>query len=104
MNKLDSSQRDALATLVPEWRHESVRDAIMREFIFADFTQAFAFMTQVALVAEKRDHHPEWSNVYNKVSVTLTTHDAGGLTEKDIHLAQYMDAAFSRFVPSLPIR
>jgi 4a-hydroxytetrahydrobiopterin dehydratase len=96
-NRLDSSQRDALPVLVSEWRHDAERDAISRDFAFADFTQAFAFMTQVALVAEKRDHHPEWSNVYNKVSVTLTTHDANGLTEKDIHLAQYMDAIYARF-------
>ncbi len=97
MDKLDNAQRDALPTLVPGWRHEQVRDAISREFVFADFTQAFAFMTQVALVAEKRDHHPEWSNVYNNVSVTLTTHDAGGLTEKDIYLAQAMNSAYARF-------
>ena len=97
MNKLDNTQRESLPVLVPEWRHERLRDAISREFVFADFTQAFAFMTQVALVAEKRDHHPEWSNVYNTVSVTLTTHDAGGLTEKDIYLAQTMNAAYERF-------
>jgi len=97
MNKLDSARRQSLPALVPGWRHEPERDAIQREFVFADFTQAFAFMTQVALVAEKHDHHPEWSNVYNTVSVTLTTHDASGLTEKDIHLAQAMNAAYARF-------
>lgn len=97
MNKLDSAQRDALPSLVPGWRYEGLRDSISREFVFADFTQAFAFMTQVALVAEKRDHHPEWSNVYNKVFVTLTTHDADGLTDKDIYLAQAMNAAYACF-------
>ncbi|HYD59444.1 MAG TPA: 4a-hydroxytetrahydrobiopterin dehydratase [Noviherbaspirillum sp.] len=97
MNKLDSTQRESLQVLAPEWRHDHLRGAISREFVFADFTQAFAFMTQVALVAEKRDHHPEWSNVYNTVSVTLTTHDAGGLTEKDIYLAQTMNAMYARF-------
>jgi len=97
MNKLDSVQRASLPTLLPDWRHEPQRDAIHREFVFADFTQAFAFMTEVALAAEKRDHHPEWSNVYNTVSVTLTTHDADGLTEKDIQLAQDMNAAYARF-------
>lgn len=97
MQRLDASQIDSLPALVPGWQHEAQRDAITRKFVFADFTQAFAFMTQVALVAEKRNHHPEWSNVYNTVAVTLTTHDACGLTEKDIHLAQYMNAAFAKF-------
>ena len=97
MNKLDSVRRESLPALLPDWRHEPQRDALHRKFVFADFTQAFAFMTQVALVAEKYDHHPEWSNVYNTVSVTLTTHDAGGLTEKDIQLAQTMNAAYAKF-------
>ena len=97
MEKLDANARSRLPALLPEWRHDSQRDAIAREFAFADFTEAFAFMTQVAIVAEKRNHHPEWSNVYNKVSVVLTTHDAGGLTQRDIDLAQTMDAAFARF-------
>lgn len=96
-DRLDARRVAALPTLVPGWQHDGVRDAITREFVFADFTQAFAFMTQVALAAEKRDHHPEWSNVYNKVSVTLTTHDAGGLTEKDIALAQAMNTMFARY-------
>ena len=78
------------------WSREAGRDAISREFVFADFNRAFAFMTQVALAAEKRDHHPEWSNVYNKVRVTLSTHDAGGVTEKDLDLARFMDEAFSK--------
>ena len=64
--------------------------------MFADFAEAFAFMTQVALIAEKRNHHPEWSNVYNKVEITWTTHDAGGLTDRDIELARACDAAFER--------
>ena len=68
------------------------RDAIYRSFKFADFTAAFGFMTQAALVAEKMDHHPEWFNVYARVDVTLSTHDAGGLTDKDIKLAAAMDA------------
>lgn len=76
------------------WSRDGERDAISREFAFPDFNRAFAFMTQVALAAEKRDHHPEWSNVYNKVRVTLTTHDAGGVTEKDLDLARFMEAAF----------
>ena len=86
---------DALATL-PAWRHDAQRKAIVREFVFADFIQAFGFMTQVALAAEQRNHHPEWSNVYNKVTIALTTHDAGGLTERDIDLARCADQAFGR--------
>ena len=97
MNTLSPDNIARLPSILPHWRLDSERGAIHREFVFADFTQAFAFMTQVAIMAEKRDHHPEWENVYNKVAVTLTTHDAGGLTQRDIDLAQYMDAAFERF-------
>ena len=78
------------------WSREQNRDAITREFIFPDFNRAFAFMTQVALAAEKADHHPEWFNVYNKVRVTLTTHDAGGVTQKDLDLARFADEAYAR--------
>jgi 4a-hydroxytetrahydrobiopterin dehydratase len=78
----------------PLWRvAEGERDAICRTFRFADFTMAFAFMTRCALTAEKLDHHPEWFNVYNRVDVTLTTHDAGGVTELDMQLATFMDMA-----------
>lgn len=82
----------ALATL-PGWSATPGRDAIAKSFRFADFNAAFGFMARVALVAEKMDHHPEWSNVYNKVDVVLTTHDAGGVTEKDVALARFMDEA-----------
>jgi 4a-hydroxytetrahydrobiopterin dehydratase len=99
MEKLTPDQIDQLPALLPGWRHDRQREAITREFVFADFAQAFSFMTQVALAAEKRDHHPEWSNVYNKVAVALTTHDAGGLTQRDLDLAQTMDAVYARFVP-----
>jgi 4a-hydroxytetrahydrobiopterin dehydratase len=78
------------------WKREEDRDAITRELVFPDFNRAFAFMTQVALAAEKADHHPEWSNVYNKVRVTLSTHDAGGVTQKDLDLARFIDAAYAR--------
>jgi 4a-hydroxytetrahydrobiopterin dehydratase len=78
------------------WTREEKRDAISREFVFPDFNRAFAFMTQVALAAEKADHHPEWSNVYNKVRVTLSTHSAGGVTEKDLDLARFIDEAYAR--------
>lgn len=80
----------ALAQL-PGWTAVDGRDAIAREFRFKDFNAAFAFMTRVALHAEKHDHHPEWFNVYNRVEVTLATHDAGGVTEKDLALAKFMD-------------
>ncbi|NQW01022.1 MAG: 4a-hydroxytetrahydrobiopterin dehydratase [Rhodospirillales bacterium] len=81
---------DALASLTG-WQPVAGRDAITKTFYFKSFNQAFAFMTRVALAAEKADHHPEWFNVYNRVEVTLTTHDAGGLTEKDIKLATFMN-------------
>lgn len=74
------------------WRAVDDRDAIAKEFKFKDFNAAFGFMTRVALYADKADHHPEWFNVYNKVEVTLATHDAGGVTEKDVALALFMDS------------
>jgi 4a-hydroxytetrahydrobiopterin dehydratase len=81
----------ALETL-PGWQAVAGgRDAIQRSYKFADFNAAFAFMTRVALMAEKLDHHPEWFNVYNRVDVTLTTHDADGVTELDVTLAGFMD-------------
>lgn len=78
----------ALADL-PGWRRDG--DHVVRTYAFADFTRAFAFMTRVALLAEKADHHPEWSNVYDRVEIRLTTHDAGGLTTRDIDLARAID-------------
>ncbi|HEX2559770.1 4a-hydroxytetrahydrobiopterin dehydratase [Phenylobacterium sp.] len=78
---------------LPDWTAvEGGRDAIARSFRFADFNAAFGFMSRVALKAEKLDHHPEWFNVYNRVEVTLTTHDADGVTELDVKLATFMDA------------
>ncbi|RMF35417.1 MAG: 4a-hydroxytetrahydrobiopterin dehydratase [Alphaproteobacteria bacterium] len=82
----------ALAPLLASgWAEVEGRDAITKTFRFADFSAAFGWMTRVALAAEKADHHPEWCNVWNRVEVTLSTHDAGGLTEKDIALARIMD-------------
>lgn len=92
MTKLEGAARKAALAGLPEWREVDGRDAITKKFVFKDFNQAFGFMTRVALVAEKADHHPEWSNVYRTVEVTLSTHDAGGLTEKDIAFAKAMDA------------
>lgn len=84
---------EVLAAL-PRWRTaDDPRPAIVRELRFADFNAAFGFMTRVALMADKLDHHPEWSNVYNRVTVVLTTHDAGGLTDKDLTLARFIDDA-----------
>ncbi|MCC7268354.1 MAG: 4a-hydroxytetrahydrobiopterin dehydratase [Caulobacteraceae bacterium] len=82
----------ALAQL-PAWSAVEGRDAIRREFRFADFNEAFGFMTRVALKADQLDHHPEWFNVYNRVEVLLATHDADGVTELDVELARFMDAA-----------
>ena len=80
------------AAIPPSWRQTPGRDAIARDVAFADFSEAWAFMSRVALLAEKHDHHPEWSNVYNRVSITLSTHDAGGLSARDLALAQAIDA------------
>jgi 4a-hydroxytetrahydrobiopterin dehydratase len=92
MELLNEAERvDALDGL-PDWDHDDARDAITRSFTFDNFSQAFAFMTQVALLAEKADHHPEWSNVWNRVDILLTTHDVGGLSERDIDMAQAIDA------------
>jgi len=77
---------------LPAWQYDTwVGGRLLRSFVFKDFSQAFAFMTRVALLAEKQDHHPEWSNVYNKVSIVLTTHDAGGLSARDVLLAHQID-------------
>jgi 4a-hydroxytetrahydrobiopterin dehydratase len=87
----DAERADALEDL-DDWDYDEARDAITRRFTFRDFSEAFAFMTRVALLAEKADHHPEWSNVWNRVDVLLTTHDAGGLSGRDIEMAQAIDA------------
>ena len=84
------TRRQALAGLAG-WSEVEGRDAIARKFVFKDFNQAFGFMTRVALIAEKMDHHPEWFNVYKTVEVTLSTHDVGGLTELDVKLATEMN-------------
>jgi 4a-hydroxytetrahydrobiopterin dehydratase len=79
-----------------DWTLEEGGLAITRRFVFRDFNAAFGFMTQVALHAERHDHHPEWSNVYNRVDIRLTTHDAGGLTERDFTLARHCDSVHAR--------
>ena len=90
--RLNETQLSELGTKIPHWSRALDREAIRREFRFADFSQAWGFMTRVALLAEKFDHHPDWSNVWNTVRIELSTHDAGGLTEKDVRLAQAIDA------------
>lgn len=94
MSQVLSGNARATALLgLPAWRECEDRDAIRRDFAFHDFSEAFAFMTRVALAAEKLNHHPEWNNVYNRVTVTLSTHDASGLTERDVRLAHLIDDA-----------
>ena len=92
VQKLTADARNAALTELSGWSEVAGRDAIARTFTFRDFNEAFGFMARVALVAEKADHHPEWRNVYKTVEVTLATHDAGGVTQKDIELAKAMDA------------
>jgi 4a-hydroxytetrahydrobiopterin dehydratase len=89
--KLTIEARKAALARLAGWSEVNGRDAITRKFVFADFNQAFGFMTRAALIAEKLDHHPEWFNVYKTVEVTLATHDAGGVTELDIKLAEAMN-------------
>ena len=89
--KLTGSARTAALAKLKGWTEVAGRDAISKKFSFKDFNEAFGFMARCALIAEKLDHHPEWFNVYNRVEVTLATHDAGGVTERDIKLAQEMD-------------
>ena len=89
--KLSADARKAALAKLSGWSDVTGRDAITRKFVFRDFNAAFGFMTRAALTAEKMDHHPEWFNVYKTVEVTLSTHDAGGLTRRDIELAQHMD-------------
>jgi 4a-hydroxytetrahydrobiopterin dehydratase len=89
--KLTGEGRKAALARLAGWSEVKGRDAIAKTFVFRDFNEAFGFMTRAALVAEKLDHHPEWFNVYKKVEVTLATHDAGGVTELDIELAEAMD-------------
>ncbi len=88
---LSSDERLAIATDLSQWSMLTNRDAITRSYQFKDFKEAFAFMTQCALMAEQMNHHPEWFNVWNRVEVTLSTHDAGGLTKRDLDLARSMD-------------
>jgi 4a-hydroxytetrahydrobiopterin dehydratase len=88
---LSEAERAEALDGLPDWDYDEARDAISRSFTFPDFVEAFGFMTRVALLAEKADHHPEWSNVWNRVDILLTTHDAGGLSSRDIELAEAIE-------------
>ncbi len=92
VSKLDDAARAEMLAGLPQWTYDAEAQGIRRDFSFADFAAAFAFMTHIAILADKADHHPEWSNVYNRVSILLTTHDAGGLSQRDIDLAKAIDA------------
>eukprot|EP01108_Squamamoeba_japonica_P003095 TRINITY_DN2564_c0_g1_i1.p1 TRINITY_DN2564_c0_g1~~TRINITY_DN2564_c0_g1_i1.p1 ORF type:complete len:106 (-),score=25.04 TRINITY_DN2564_c0_g1_i1:16-333(-) len=94
--KLTGQERSSALESVPKWREVSGRDAIERKFQFDSFIDAFAFMSASALHAEKHDHHPEWFNVYNRVNVTLATHDCNGFSQKDVRLASFMDNLCSK--------
>lgn len=98
--RLTESERAALAATLPQWRMVEGRDAIRRDFRFRDFVEAWGFMARVALLAEKQGHHPEWSNTWNRVSIVLTTHDAGGLSAADVALARAIDAAATQEPPA----
>ncbi|HYM30421.1 MAG TPA: 4a-hydroxytetrahydrobiopterin dehydratase [Candidatus Cybelea sp.] len=89
--KLTAAERAAALKQLSGWREVEGRDAIAKSFKFADFIEAFGFMSRVALAAERMDHHPEWFNVWNRVDITLSTHDAGGLSERDVKLAGLID-------------
>jgi 4a-hydroxytetrahydrobiopterin dehydratase len=95
--RLSAEARKAALEGVPGWTEAAGREAIERTFVFRDFNEAFGFMTRVALLAEKQDHHPEWRNVYKTVEVVLATHDAGGVTQRDVALARAMNAIAGQF-------
>lgn len=94
VEKLTGDERLSALAQLPGWEEVAGRDAITKTFRFRDFNAAFGFMSRVALAAEKADHHPEWFNVWNRVEVTLATHDSGGVTIKDIQLAKQIEAYF----------
>ena len=100
MRKLHATETALALGALPHWTLNAQGEAITREFVLADFMQAFAFMTQIAIAAEKHNHHPEWSNVYNRVTITWTTHDVDGLSSNDIAMAQLCDQVFAGYPPA----
>lgn len=95
VSKLDDAARAAALANLPQWTYDVEAQGIRRNLRFIDFAEAFGFMARVAIIAEKADHHPEWFNVYNRVEILLTTHDAGGLSQRDIDMATAIDAMVS---------
>ena len=102
MPKLSASDRAALLAALPYWRDVPGRDAITRDLAFADFNAAWGFMSRVALLAERMDHHPEWSNIYGRVGITLTTHDFGGVSDRDGAMARAIEAILSERTKPAP--
>jgi len=103
MERIDPGAFGRLQADWPDWRFSAERGGLMaRSLVFADFAQAFGFMAQVAVTAEKHDHHPEWRNVYNRVEITLTTHDVQGLSPRDLALARVIDAACDGLLQKVP--
>lgn len=92
IDRLSAAEREELLPQLSGWTLDEERDGLRRSLKFTDFSEAFGFMTRVALLAEKADHHPEWSNVWNRVEILLTTHDAGGLSRRDVEMAKAIDA------------
>ena len=95
MHALSPDEITAALSQLPAWTYDAQRSAISKTFVFADFNAAFGFMSRIALYAEAHNHHPEWFNVWNRVEVTLTTHDANGLSQRDVDMARWMDAVFA---------
>lgn len=93
---MSAAARDAALLTLSGWTYDEARDALSKRFSFSDFVEAFGFMTQVAMEAEKMNHHPEWTNVYRHVDIRLTTHDAGGVTELDVALARAIERVLDR--------
>ncbi len=96
VDRLGAAERRRAMARLKGWNKVRGRDAIHKAYRFKDFNEAFGFMGRVALTAEKMDHHPEWLNVYNRVEITLTTHDAGGVSERDVALARFIDSIAGR--------
>ena len=95
MIKISEAERSLAISELEMWHDEKARNAISKTFRFKNFNEAFAFMTRIAMEAEKNNHHPEWSNVYNSVSITLTSHDVGGISERDLKMARFIDSVVS---------
>jgi 4a-hydroxytetrahydrobiopterin dehydratase len=103
IDRIDDARRAEALSRLPHWSYQADRRALYRKIVLRDFSAAFALMVQVALEAEKADHHPEWSNVYNRLDIWLTTHDAGGVSTRDIALAQAIDRLAEAHIPSFTV-